>query len=207
MRLCSSISILVGALLLLVLPQAARGQGSFGSGREPGFMIDANLGYVLISGEIGDSLKGGPGVEAAGLYQIENLPLRIGAGAGYTRHGLQDPAENMSVDGSAGRLSLFALAGLLLLNQDTEMVAYLQGRLGWTRLSIDANGAESSRSGPEFGALAGIDIPLSDKVSLDFSGMFQWISGGDASVNGVAIPGTSRSGSAFSLRGGVILSL
>ena len=159
-------------------------------------MIDANLAYTLITGEIGDSLNGGPGVEAAALYQIGSMPLRLGAGGGYSRHGIQD------ADGSASRYEIFAVADLLLFSRETEMIPYLQGRVGWMQLSYDLSGVSTRISGLELAALVGVDMPVAENISIDVSGQFGWFNGGDLELDGVSVPGTSRSGSLFSLRAG-----
>jgi len=52
-----------------------------------------------------------------------------------------------------------------------------------------------------------VDVPLGERLSLDVSGMFQWISAGDGERGGVAVPGTSQTGSLFAIRAGVLLPL
>jgi hypothetical protein len=183
-------------LQLLGVPDEAVGQGRFDPRREARFMIDANLAYTLIAGEIGDSLNGGPGVEAAALYQFGNVPVRVGAGAGYSRHGIQD------LDASANRYEMFALVDLLLFSQETQMIPYVQGRVGWMQLSNDSDGVSTKISGLELAALVGVDMPVAESISIDVSGQFGWFSGGDLTVDGISDPGTSRSGTLFSIRAG-----
>ena len=177
-------------------PEEAVAQSRFDPRREARFMIDANLAYTLIAGEIGDSLSGGPGIEAAALYQLGGAPLRIGAGAGYSRHGIQD------VDASANRYELFAVADLLLFSEETQMIPYVQARIGWMQLDNSLDGVSTRISGLELATLVGVDIPVAESISIDVSGQFGWFSGGDLSVDGVSDPDTSRSGTIFSLRAG-----
>jgi hypothetical protein len=192
-----------GAVLLLIgLPRAGTAQGQFDPRREARFMVDANLAYVLITGDIGDSLKGGPGIEVSGLYQLGTIPLRIGGGAAYSYHGLEEPSDGESVDGSASKLSIFGAAGLLLFSDDTEMVPYIQARVGWTQLSSDSRGFNVKQSGFEIGALVGVDLPVAEWISIDVSGQFGWVTAGDASGDTVTVSGTSRSGSVFAIRAG-----
>lgn len=184
------------SILTLGAPGEAISQGRPDPRREARFMIDANVAYTLIAGDVGDSLNGGPGFEAAGLYQLGNAPVRIGGGAGYSRHGIQD------ADGSANRLEVFALADLLLFSRETEMIPYVQGRVGWMQLSNDVDDVSTRISGLEFAALVGVDMPVAEKISIDVSGQFGWFSGGDLNIDGVSVAGTSRSGTIFSLRAG-----
>jgi len=183
-------------LQALNMPTEALAQGRFDPRREARLMIDANLAYSFVGGELGDILDGGPGVDAALLYQIETIPLRVGGGAGYSRHGIKED------DGSANRFSLFAAAELLLFSNETEMIPYLQGRVGWMQLNHDLNGQDSQSNGLELAVLAGVDIPVAEKISVDVSGSFGWFTGSDFEVDGITIPDSSRSASFFSIRAG-----
>lgn len=192
---------LVAAALTIVLqasvtPTEGLAQGRFDPRRQARFMIDANIGYTLITGDIGDSIGGGPGIEAAALYQLGGVPLRLGGGAGYSRHGIQD------ADGSANRYDVFALAELLLFSEETEMIPYLQGRVGWMQLASSVDEVSTKISGIEFGVLVGVDMPVAESISIDVSGQFGWFSGGDLVIDGTSVAGTSRSGSIFSIRAG-----
>jgi hypothetical protein len=184
------------ALQALVPPAEGLAQGRFDPRRQSRFMIDANLAYTLITGTVGDSLNGGPGIEAAALYQIENVPVRVGGGAGYSRHGIQD------VDGSANRYEVFAVADLLLFSEETQMIPYIQGRVGWMQLANSVDGVSTTISGLELAALVGVDMPVAESISIDVSGQFGWFTGGDLNIDGVSVAGTSRSGSLFSIRAG-----
>lgn len=192
---------LVAAALTIVLqasvtPTEGLAQGRFDPRRQARFMIDANIGYTLITGDIGDSIGGGPGIEAAALYQLGGVPLRLGGGGGYSRHGIQD------ADGSANRYDVFALAELLLFSEETEMIPYLQGRVGWMQLASSVDEVSTKISGIEFGVLVGVDMPVAESISIDVSGQFGWFSGGDLVIDGTSVAGTSRSGSIFSIRAG-----
>lgn len=192
---------LVAAALTIVLqasvaPTEGLAQGRFDPRRQARFMIDANIAYTLITGDIGDSIGGGPGIEAAALYQLGGVPLRLGGGAGYSRHGIQD------ADGSANRYDVFAVAELLLFSEETEMIPYLQGRVGWMQLVSSVDEVSTNISGIEFGVLVGVDMPVAESISIDVSGQFGWFSGGDLVIDGTSVAGTSRSGSIFSIRAG-----
>lgn len=194
-------------LLVAVYPSATAAQGLLDPRRDAKSMIDASLGYVLITGQVGDSLKGGPGIEASFQYQLENVPLRLGGGVGYSRHGVEEPVEASSISGSSNKWSAFALGTLLLFSDDTDMIPYVQARLGYTSFATSADGVDSSLGGIELGALVGVDLPVSERISIDVSGLFAWINTGNASVDGVSIPDSSRSGSVFSIRAGAFFFL
>lgn len=196
MRRFAIAAALAVVLQALSLPTEALAQGRFDPRREARFMIDANIGYTFIAGSVGDSINSGPGVEAAGLYQIESVPLRVGGGAGYSRHRL------VGKDGSANRIDVFALMDVLLFSDDTQMIPYLQGRIGWMQLSDDVDGISTKISGLELAALVGVDMPVAESISIDVSGLFGWFLGGDPSVDGVSTTGTSKSGSLFAIRAG-----
>jgi hypothetical protein len=192
---------LMAWILLIGGVEDAHGQGRFDPRREARFMIDANLSYTFMTGDAADSLSGGPGIELAGLYQLGNIPLRLGAGAGYSRHSIED------IDASANRYDAFAAVELLIFSDETEMIPYLQARGGWMKLSNDYQDITTSISGIELGAVVGVDIPLSEAFSVDVSGQFGWFSGGDLVIDGRTDPGSSRSGTLFALRAGAFISL
>jgi hypothetical protein len=191
--IAAAITVVIHAL---GLSTDALAQGRFDPRREARLMVNANIGYTLISGSVGDSISGGPGAEASVLYQIESVPLRVGGGAGYSRHGLENK------DGSANRFDVFALLDVLLFSDETQMIPYLQGRVGWMQLSDSADGISTKISGLEIAALVGVDMPVAESISIDVSGLFGWFTGGDLTVDGVSSPGTSKSGSLFGIRAG-----
>ena len=202
MRRFPVVAALAALLILAGTPPAARAQVQLDPRRAPRFMIDASLAYVMITGEVGDSLKAGPGIDASVQYQLGSIPLRLGAGAGYSRHGLEEPVEGESVSGTANKYSIFALASLLLFSDDTEAIPYVQARVGYTTFDTSADGLDSKRGGVELVALVGVELPLAEKIAIDVSGLFGWISTGDATADDVTVPNSSASGSMFSIRAG-----
>ncbi|MDP2470532.1 MAG: hypothetical protein Q8W45_09195 [Candidatus Palauibacterales bacterium] len=201
MRRFAVAALFTGMFVAITWPAQAFAQGRFDPRRQARFMIDATVGYTLITGDVGDSLDGGPAFEAAALYQFESVPLRVGGGAGYSRHGIQEE------DAAANRYEVFALADLLLFSEDTQMIPYIQGRVGWMQISNDLDAVSTTISGLELAALVGVDIPVAESISIDVTGQFGWFTGGDLNIDGVSVPGTSRSGSLFSLRAGAFFFL
>jgi hypothetical protein len=191
-----AVAVAVAVVLQALVPaDRALAQGRFDPQRQARFMIDANLSYNFIVGDVGDALDGGPGVEAVAMYQLAEVPLRVGAGAGYSRHGIQD------IDASANRYDVVAVLDLLLFSEETEMIPYVQARAGWMRISSDVEGVSTTVSGLELGGLVGVDMPVTPSISVDVSGLFGWFSGSDVQIDGVS-DGISRSGSLFAIRAG-----
>lgn len=209
--------LVAGALLA---PAGAPAQ-QFPGGQEPphsGVGLEVAAGYGILAGEVGDSVGGGLQLEGVAFYQPRDLPARFGAGAEYAWFGFD------RADGSLGKLSLFGTATLLIRNAGTEMLPYVQLRVGWTRLSDDQGcgppyelaeelcGAGPDeltpgtrvRTGIELGATVGVDIPVGERISLDFGGTFTWLGVGDFDFEGTTLPGTDAAGSAFGIRAGAI---
>lgn len=181
------------------IPEEAPSQVPFGDVRRGSrIMLVGTAGYSFLTGEIGDSISGGLGAEVAGQYQLREAPLRVGIGGGYASLSFTE------VDASADKWSFFGLASLLIYSNESESIPYIQLRVGWTSLSDDREAVKTSRSGLEIGAVVGVDVPISEKISLDVSGLFSWINTGDASVDDVGVAGSSQTGSTFGLRAGAI---
>jgi len=125
-----------------------------------------------------------------------NAEVIIGEG----QHRLFPPGggREVAVDEQHG----FAVADLLLFSEETEMIPYLQGRVGWMQLASSVDDVSTTISGLEFAALVGVDMPVAESISIDVSGQFGWFSGGDLVIDGTSVAGTSRSGSLFSIRAG-----
>jgi hypothetical protein len=206
------------AVVCLLVPARASAQ-QFPGSEEPlrsGFGLEAAAGYRILAGEVGDSIGGGLEIEGMAFWQPRDLPARFGVGAEYAWFDFD------RADGSMGKLSLFGTATLLIRSNDTSMLPYVQGRIGWTRLSDDQGcgppyeqagalcGAgpgevtpgTRTRSGIEIGAVVGVDIPVGERLSLDVGGTFNWLAVGDFDFEGTTLPDTDAAGSAFGLRAG-----
>jgi hypothetical protein len=187
---------------IVFLPEVSAGQSRVGDPRLGSrFAIDATLGYSWLTGEVGDSITGGVGAELAVVYQTAEIPLRFGLAGGYASLSFE------AGGGSADKWSVFGLATYLIVSEETEMLPYVQGRVGWTQFSDDRLGVKSTASGFEIGAAAGVDIPVAEKISIDVVGLFNWINLGPTTVQGIDIPDSSKTGSAFGLRAGAIFFL
>lgn len=184
------------------VPAEATGQVRFNDGRRGArFLFEGTVGYSFLTGELGDSISGGFGGEVGAQYQLREAPLRLGLGGGYANLSYSE------LDGTADKWSFYGLASYLIYSNESEMIPYVQARVGWTRLSDDLDGAGRSRAGLEIGALVGVDIPVGEKISLEAVGAFSWITTGEASIRGVNVPGSSQAGSSFGLRAGALFFL
>jgi hypothetical protein len=172
-----------------------------------GVGITADLVFSQIGGTIGDSIGTGLGAAAAVFVQPAGTPARIGVGGSFTRFsGIGDRE-------SSRKVSVYAQAGLQIEDNETSVVPYIIGSVGYTRLSDDGVCSEAVcgtgtmlmgqvRSGLELGAAVGVDIPFTETVNFDVAGTFAWLGLGDLKAGGQTISDSSTNASAFGLRAG-----
>lgn len=192
------------AVMLGVAPAQAQFRQQAAEQAGLGFTLDVT--FAQLGGAVGDSTGSGFGASGAVFYELTNAPARIGAGGSYTR---------FSTDGSGDALnktSFFALGSWHIADQETVVVPYIMGRVGYTRLTDDEfcgidvcptllQGHEWS--GLELGAVVGVDIPLTESLNLDVAGTFSWLSLGDLEAGGQTIADTKSTASTFGFRAGV----
>lgn len=172
-----------------------------------GLGFTADLVFSQIGGTIGDSIGTGLGAAGAVFVQPAGTPARIGVGGSFTRFSGVGGRE------STRKVSVFGLAALQISDNETEVVPYLMGRVGYARLSDDGLCSEDIcgvgtmlvgqvRSGLELGAVVGVDIPLTETVNIDVAGTFSWLGLGDLKASGQTIAETSTNASTFGLQAG-----
>ncbi len=175
-----------------------------------GLGVTADLIFAQMGGSVSDSVGSGLGAGASVFVEPAGTPARIGAGASYTRFSLEGPG------GSLKKLSLYALVGLKIVDPQTSVIPYIQGTVGYTRLSDDELCNEfvcgtgttlrgNVRSGIELGTNVGVDIPLTETVNVDVAGSFSWMGLGDLEAGGQTIEGVSFNGSTFGIRAGITI--
>lgn len=180
-----------------------------------GLGLRADLLFAQMGGTIGDSIGTGFGLSGAAFYQFRQVPARLGAGASYTRFATDLPG------GAHRKLSMFALGSWHITDPNTSVVPYVEGRIGWTRLDDDAPTCAAypaeeppscgstltgrEWSGLELGAVAGVDIPMTETLNIDVGGTFSWLALGDLTAGGQTIDGTSTNVSTFGFRAGVTI--
>lgn len=172
-----------------------------------GFGFTANLVFSQMGGTIGDSIGTGFGAAGALFIQPAGSPARLGVGGSFTRFSGVGDRE------STNKVSVYALAGLQIEDDETSVIPYILGSVGYVRLSDDDVCSEAVcgigttlmgqvRSGLEVGAVVGVDIPLTETVNIDVAGTFSWLKLGDLEAGGQSISNTSTNASTFGLRAG-----
>jgi len=202
-------------ILTAVLAAAAPAEAQFRqqAPEQAGFGLTADLKFELMGGAIGDSLGAGFGASATGFWEFSAVPARLGAGGAYTRFSTDGPGD------AHNKLSLFAMGSWHFADPNTSVVPYIQGRVGWVRLDddeltcagypdfeppdCDATLRGREWSGLELGAVAGVDIPMTETLNIDVGGTFTWSVLGDLTAGGQEIPETSTNVSTFGIRAGV----
>lgn len=173
-----------------------------------GFGVTADLIFAQMGGGVSDSVGTGFGAAGSAFFQPAGTPVRLGAGASYTR---------FTTDGSGdalNKVSVYALAALQIADPMTSVVPYMQGTVGFTRLSDDELCSElicgtgttlrgKVRSGIELGIIVGVDIPMTETLNIDVAGTFSWLGLGDLEAGGATIDGASENGSTFGIRAGI----
>lgn len=207
------------ALAVLSVSSSARAQRFPGSEdlSHSGFGAGFTAGYSFLGGEVGDSVSGGLRLQGTGFYDFEDTPFQVGVGGSYAWMGFD------RADGTLGMLSLFGFGTYKFLDTESSMIPYASMRLGWTRLSDDQPcgfprcgipiEGTRTRSGFDAGAVVGVDLQVSRKVSVDIGGSFDWLFIGDYQIDGIrtdddsqvsfSLPQSSQQGSAFTLFAGL----
>lgn len=208
-----SLSLFVAALALAATPADAQFREQ--APAKDGLGITADLLFAQMGGTIGDSIGTGFGLSAAAFYQFPRAPVRLGAGASYTRFSMDGPGD------AHNKLSVYALGSWHIADPGTSVVPYLQGQVGYVRLDDDATTcagfpdqeppncttllAGREWSGLELGAVVGVDIPLTETLNIDVGGTFSWLTLGDLTAGAQTIDATSTNVSTFGLRAGVTI--
>ena len=175
-----------------------------------GFGVTADLIFAQMGGSVSDSVGSGLGAGASLFLEPAGTPARLGAGVSYTRFSLEGPG------GSLNKFSVYALVGLRMIDPQTSVIPYIQGTVGYTRLSDDELCDEfvcgigttlrgRVRTGIELGTNVGVDIPVTETINVDVAGSFSWMSLGDLEAGGQTIEGASLNGSTFGIRAGITI--
>jgi hypothetical protein len=173
-----------------------------------GFGFTADLVFAQMGGSVGDSVGAGFGVAGSLFVQPAGTPVRLGVGGSFTRFSTVGPGDALN------KVSVYAVGAWRIADPETSVVPYIQGTVGYTRLSDDELCNElicgtgttlrgQVRSGLELGANVGVDIPLTETLNVDIAGTFSWLSLGDLEVAGRSFGDTSTTASTFGLRAGV----
>lgn len=173
-----------------------------------GFGVTADLIFAQMGGGVSDSVGSGLGAAGSAFFQPAGTPVRLGAGASYTRFTTEGSGDSLN------RVSIYALAAWQIADPLTSVIPYMQGTVGYTRLSDDELCSElicgtgttlrgKVRTGIELGVIVGVDIPMTENLNIDVAGTFSWLGLGDLVAGGETIDGASENGSTFGLRAGL----
>ncbi|MDH3297664.1 MAG: hypothetical protein OEM96_05240 [Gemmatimonadota bacterium] len=173
-----------------------------------GFGFTADILFAQVGGSVGDSVGSGFGAAGGLFFQPAGTPARLGVGGSYTRFSTDGPGDALN------KTSIYAQAAWQIVDRETSVIPYVQGTVGYTRLSDDEFCSElicgagttlrgRVRSGFELGANVGVDVPLSEAVNIDVAGSFSWLRLGDLEVAGQKFGDTSTHASTFGIRAGI----
>lgn len=179
--------VLLSALLLGATPFAAPAQGVQARG------LEGWVGYAAWDGADAESID--PGIQGGLAVFAETAPHF--AFGGEVSLGLFDQLGQSVTE--LGFNALFRWS----LGPRSGFHAYLQGRVGWSRLSANALTQDGLALGPELG----VEIPLGTGVRLILAGGGSWRTYEDARIGtgGAALLGTG--GSAYQYGGRIGLAL
>ena len=158
----------VVALGLLISPQAASAQATFRPPDEgyQGIILSMFGAFVVPMGADIDGSDVGPGVGGAFRWVFPNA-ISVGGGIRYSSHNTSGFSQNTQF------LSLYGQIGYTFIF-DSPIRPTLGGRIGWTSQKLPAV-FNASRNGLEIGAFGGVEVPLSDVVSLGGSLTFDFL--------------------------------
>jgi len=200
--------LVLSTIAVLAVTSSAFAQFRQQTPEKAGFGVTADLIFSQMGGSVGDSVGTGFGAAGSAFFQPAGTPARLGIGASYTRFSTEGPGDALN------KFSIYALAGWQIADEYTSVIPYIQGTVGYTKLSDDEPCSEficgtgttlvgKDRHGVELGANVGVDIPLSETLNIDVAGTFSWLGLGDLEVAGQTIDGFSANGSTFGLRTGI----
>lgn len=152
------------ALGLSVAPQAASAQATFRPPDEgyQGVILSAFAAFIVPMGkdlELGGRKPDvGPGVGAAIRWVFPNA-ISVGGGVRWSTH------NSAGFTGNTQFLSLYGQIGYTFIFDTTPIRPTLGGRIGWTSQKLPA-AFNANRNGLDIGAFGGVEVPLSQVVSL-----------------------------------------
>lgn len=147
--------------------------------QERRFGVEATVGYHLPGGDDFEAFDAAIGFEALGSYAFDR-GLELGLGAGIASYDLDgafaESADITSVFGE-GRYRFGVPAA-----ETPHLHPFVAGRLGWSRIAVDATGPgdDPSATGLLFGAGGGVEYWFSDLVAVVGAGTIDILNFGDS---------------------------
>ena len=125
--------------------------------------------------------------------------LSFGLGAQWSRHGAPSLTSHFTV------LAIFAEPRFAIPVPPSAVQPYVAARLGYAHERIVAGGTTYHADGRFYGAGGGLLFRVGRAVHIDLSLLFGPVHFGDFSSAGGTLAGSRRDGSAFLIRGGVVV--
>jgi len=164
-------SMVAGCLLCTTVPADAQsGGGEPGNPRSNGTAFRFNFGWQDVGGDMGENLDGAIDAEFSFFFPV--WKLRMGLGANWMSYDMDDFDETWS------QIRFHYIAGYHFL-PTAPIRPYLEGRLTWQRLRPEEDrfyGGEEEilgdflMSGAGLQGVAGVEIPLNTRWTIDMSG-------------------------------------
>ena len=154
--------------------------------------------YASLSGSDFDGIGSGLGVDVLFRYHARG-GISIGGGVQYTSHDID------GVDPNFGVRAFFADVRYAFETANSSSITpYIGARAALAHYGVSQGGTSVSGNGTAFGPAGGMLIRLAPTTQLDAGIVWYSIHFGNASVNGAEQAGTKSSGSALTLRAGVV---
>jgi len=140
----------------------------------------------------------GPGADAQLRLSLGHR-LSFGLGAQWSRHGAPSLSSHFTV------LGIFAEPRFAIPVAPSGVQPYVAARAGYARERIVAGGTTYHADGRFYGAGGGLLFSVAPAVHVDVALLFGAVHFGDFRSSGGTVTGTRRDGSAFLIRGGVVV--
>ena len=160
--------------------------------------VGAGVIYLAPAGVDFSGTDAGPGLD--GQLRFSAGPhLSFGLGAQWSRHGAPSLASHFTV------LAIFVEPRFAIPVPPSAVQPYVAARVGYAHERIAAGGTTYHANGRFFGAGGGLLFRVGRAVHIDLSLLFGPVHFGDFSSAGGTVTDSRRDGSAFLMRGGVVV--
>jgi hypothetical protein len=150
-------------------------------------------GWLNPGGEDFADTRAGPGFDVV-LRRSLGARATLGLGGTWSMHGVDFTDDKYDV------LGVFVEPRVLAGSGESPARPFVAGRLAWMRESIREGTQSRAANGVGGGLLAGVLVPVSDRVTLEGSVGGYLLSFGDFKADGVPLSRDGGSGNAWALR-------
>ena len=160
--------------------------------------VGAGVIYLSPTGVDFRGTDAGPGLDGQ-LRFSAGSHLSFGLGAQWSRHDAPSLTSHFTV------LAIFAEPRFAIPVSPSAVQPYVAARVGYARERIVAGGTTYHADGRFFGAGGGLLFRVGRAAHIDLSLLFGPVHFGDFNSAGGSLTGSRRDGSAFLIRGGVVV--